>query len=91
MMTAVPRHRQTPISIRSDRAARALARLAGDGRSQAQIIEEALDRIEPKMPVLSPDDFYAEIAALVRPLEGKTGPSFKEFDDQMWDEHGLPR
>ena len=89
-MTAVPRHRQTPISIRSDRAARALARIATDGRSQAQIIEDALDQIEPKKPALSPDEFYSEIAALVRPLEGKTGPSFKEIDDRMWDEHGLP-
>ena len=46
--------------------------------------------IEPKKPALSPDEFYSEIAALVRPLEGKTGPSFKEIDDRMWDEHGLP-
>jgi hypothetical protein len=38
-MTAIPRHRQKPISIRSDVAAGLLAQLTRDGRSQAQGIE----------------------------------------------------
>jgi hypothetical protein len=41
-----PRRAQTAVNIRSDKAASILARLAGPGRSQALVIEEALDHLE---------------------------------------------
>ena len=86
----LPRHRQKPITIRSDKAAALLARLARNGRSQAQVIEEALEKAAEETPRLSREEFIAKIDAIVRPLHGQPGKSFKEIDDEMWDENGLP-
>ena len=89
-MKPLPRHRQTPISFRSDLAARLLAQLTRGGRSQAQVIEEALAKAAEGAPQLSPEEFIARIDAIVRPLQGLPGKTFKEIDDEMWDENGLP-
>ena len=90
-MTSVPRSRQTPISFRSDKAAELLTRLTRDGRSQAQVIEEALARAAADMaPPRTVEERNARIDAIVRPLHGKTKLTFKEIDDAMWDENGLP-
>lgn len=89
-MARVPRHRQTAITIRSNEAARLLAQLTRDGRSQAQVIEDALKRESEAAPKLTPEQFMAEIDAIVRPLHGLSGKTFKEIDDEMWDEYGLP-
>ncbi len=90
-MTRVPRHRQTPISIRSDKAAELLAQLTRTGRSQAQVIEDALEKAVADAPKLTKEEFIAQIDAIVRPIHGRPGKSFKELDDQLWDENGLPR
>lgn len=45
MMNQTARRRQPPITIRSARATALLRRLATGGRSQADIIEEALERM----------------------------------------------
>jgi hypothetical protein len=90
-MTPVPRHRQRPISFRSDLAARLLARLTRDGRSQAEVIEEALTRAAETAPSMSSEEFIARVDAIVRPLHGLSGKSFKEIDAELWDENGLPR
>lgn len=89
-LSATPRHRQKPIAIRSDKAARLLARLTRDGRSQAQVIEEALEKAAADAPRLTREEFIARVSEIVRPLEGLPGKSFKEIDDEMWDEYGLP-
>ena len=89
-MTPVPRHRQTPITIRSDVAARLLKEMTRDGRSQAQVIEDALKKAVADAPRLSKEDFIAQISDLVRPNRDLPGKSFKEIDDEMWDEYGLP-
>ena len=44
-MPPAARRRQPPITIRSTRAAELLRRLAVGGRSQAAVIEEALERM----------------------------------------------
>ncbi len=44
-MSQLARRRQPPITIRSARATDLLRRLATDGRSQVEIIEEALERM----------------------------------------------
>lgn len=44
-MSQTARRRQPPITIRSERATALLRRLAASGRSQADIIEEALERM----------------------------------------------
>lgn len=89
-MTPLPRHRQKPISFRSDEAARLLVQLTRKGRSQAQVIEEALRMAAEKEPRLSREEFIARIDAIVRPGHGLPGKTFKEIDDEMWDENGLP-
>jgi hypothetical protein len=90
-MTVVPRHRQTPVSFRSDKAAALLARLTDNGLSQAQVIEDALEKAAETAPRLSKEEFIARIDAIVAPvLAIPNRPTFKELDDALWDENGLP-
>lgn len=90
-MQAVPRHRQAPITIRSNKAAAILSRLARTGKSQAQIIEDALEKADAVAPKMSKEEFIARIDAIVAPvLAIPNRPTFKELDDVLWDENGLP-
>ncbi len=52
-MTQAARRRQPPITIRSARATALLRRLASSGRSQAEIIEEALERMAAQRQTLA--------------------------------------
>ena len=52
-MSQAARRHQPPITIRSTRAAALLRRLATGGRSQADIIEEALERMASQRKTLS--------------------------------------
>jgi hypothetical protein len=52
-MTLAARRLQPPITIRSTRAAALLRRLASGGRSQVDIIEEALERLASQRKTLS--------------------------------------
>jgi hypothetical protein len=52
-MTQTARRRQPPITIRSERATALLRRLASGGRSQADIIEEALERMASQRQTLA--------------------------------------
>jgi hypothetical protein len=52
-MPQAARRRQPPITIRSERAAALLRRLASGGRSQVDIIEEALERMASQRKTLS--------------------------------------
>lgn len=83
----MPRRAEQPITFRSDRAARRLALLTRGGRSQASIIEEALER----MP-LPPDASAALRARIVAIIEDgvTTGPSMTEFDQREYDKRGNP-
>jgi len=89
-MTPVPRSRQTPISFRSDKAAELLAKLTRDGRSQAQVIEEALEQVAQTAPQLSPEEFIAQVKDIVRPAHKLPGKSYHEIRAEMYDEYGLP-
>ena len=51
-MSQTARRRQPPITIRSARATALLRRLATGGRSQAEIIEEALERMASQRKTL---------------------------------------
>jgi hypothetical protein len=90
-MTPLPRHRQKPISFRSDEAARLLKQLTRDGRSQAHVIEEALKLAAASKPRLSKEEFIARIDAIVRPLQGLPGKTYRELREEYYDENGLPR
>lgn len=89
-MSPVPRHRQKPIAFRSDKAARLLAEMTRDGRSQAQVIEDALEQAARTAPRLSPEEFIAQVKAIVRPAHELPGKSYHEIRREMYDEHGLP-
>jgi len=52
-MQNVARRRQPPITIRSARATALLARLTANGRSQAEVIEEALERLAERRQTLA--------------------------------------
>ena len=87
-----PRRQQTPITIRSDRAAQRLALLTRSGRSQAEIIEEALDKIP--LPPTADDERQAVLdrideitrRAAAQPRKWR---SLAEFDEATYDERGL--
>lgn len=87
------RRLQQPITIRSDRAAARLRALTRTGRSQAAVIEEALD-LMPEPPVASdPTEWLAtiaEIQAMYRD-EGGLYRSMAEFDAAEYDADGNPR
>lgn len=83
------RRAQPAITIRSQRAYDRLQVLSRDGRSQAQIVEEALDRMP--VPVL-PDERTAKLAridaTLARLHRRANIPTMAEFDAREYDEHG---
>lgn len=89
-MARIPRHRQKPIAFRSDKAARLLADMTRDGRSQAQVIEEALEQAAHAAPRLTPEEFVAQVKAIVRPAHALPGRTYHEIRAEMYDEHGLP-
>jgi antitoxin VapB len=88
-----PRRQQTSITIRSDRAAQRLALLVRSGRSQAEIIEEALDKVT--LPPTGDEErqaFLDELEEIGRRARARGDiPSMAEFDEATYDERGLPR
>jgi hypothetical protein len=86
-----PRRKQTPITIRSDRAAARLKLLTSGGRSQAEVIEEALERLPaPEVPSDEAriERRLAEINALIAAIPPGSIMSMKEFDALEYDENG---
>ncbi len=87
-----PRRTQQPISFRSDKAAARLAVLTRGGRSQAEVIEDALERVPE--PVTPRDVVVARIAridAILAEVDPADVMSMAEFDALTYDENGLPR
>jgi hypothetical protein len=89
-ITPIPRYKQTPISFRSDKAAALLAELTRDGRSQAQVIEEALTKVADEKPRLTREEFIARIDAIAKAAENLPCTSYRELRAPYYDEHGLP-
>jgi len=85
------RRKQRALTIRSDRAFARLALLTRDGRSQVEVIEEALDRMP--LPEARPtlDAFRQKVDAILADVDPRTIPSMAEFDAATYDENGLPR
>lgn len=90
MPSTTARRRQPPITIRSAKAAERLALLTRDGRSQAQVIEEALERM-PLPPPVDRDAIIAEIREILASVSKRKYPTMAEIDAEMYDEYGLPR
>lgn len=88
------RRKQATISFQSDRAKARLALLTRDGRSQAQIIEEALDRVPLPTPRISPEELAerrARIEAILDRIDPSTVMTMAEFDALEYDDLGNPR
>ncbi|MBN4678852.1 hypothetical protein HUS71_25950, partial [Pandoraea nosoerga] len=84
------RRAQRPITIRSDRAAARLELLTRNGRSQARVIEEALER----MPVPADDQreaLIANVQEIVASIPPGSIPTMAEFDAMEYDENCSPR
>lgn len=89
-----PRRAQPALTIRSTRAVERLKLLTRDGRSQAQVVEEALERMPlPEQPALPPEEVArrARIDTLIETLSRSGIPSMADFDAKEYDENGLPR
>lgn len=86
------RRKQTSLTIRSDRAIARLKLLTLDGRSQAQVIEEALDQLPLPKEASSIEERKARIMEIIDRLAARGDiPSMKEFDRREYDENGNPR
>jgi antitoxin VapB len=87
-----PRRKQPALTIRSARAIERLRLLTRDGRSQAKVIEEALDRMPlPEAGAQDAEAVIAEIDSLARQIAPRLRwRSTSEFDEATYDERGLP-
>lgn len=86
-MATVPRRQQRRIAFASDRAFRRLQLLTRGGRSQVDVIEEALER----MPLPAIDDraqAIEEIRALLATLPERAYPTMQELDAAEYDDDG---
>ena len=90
-MSATARRRQPPITIRSARAVARLALLTRDGRSQAQVIEEALERMPLPRPAGDLAQWRADVESLLAQVDRDRVPTMAAFDAAEYDESGLPR
>jgi hypothetical protein len=82
-----PRRQQRGVTIRSDHALARLALLTRDGRSQVEVIEDALDRMP--LPVnRDRDAIRAEIDAILATVPKRKYPSMAELDAENFDEEG---
>lgn len=89
-----PRRQQATITIQSDRAKARLALLTADGRSQATVIEEALDRFPLPAPSLTSEQLaqsLAELEEILDRVDPRTKLTMAEFDALEYDEFGDPR
>ncbi|QMW21808.1 hypothetical protein [Sandaracinobacteroides saxicola] len=89
-MATVPRRQQRRIAFASDRAFRRLQLLTRGGRSQAEVIEEALER----MPLPLSDDrtrVVEDIRALLGGLPKRAYPTMQELDADEYDADGNVR
>ncbi len=81
-MTQAARRRQPPITIRSARAAALLRRLSTGGRSQVDIIEEALERMASERKTLS--EALTPVVPQVfdwEPVRSNMAARLPDFDD----------
>jgi len=90
-MSTTARRRQPPITIRSARAVARLALLTRDGRSQAQVIEEALDRMPLPQTAGDLAQWRADVERLLTQVDRDRVPTMAAFDAAEYDENGQPR
>ena len=80
--------RQGQLRAAQPASARAPART---GRSQVQVIEEALERMPvPRLPA-EEQERWNRIAAVLESVDPASIPTMAEFDREEYDENGSPR
>ncbi len=86
-MASVPRRQQRRIAFASDRAFKRLQLLTRGGRSQADVIEEALERMP--LPIAGDRDRAIEdIRQLLAGLPKRAYPTMQELDAGEYDDDG---
>lgn len=86
-MATLPRRQQRRIAFASDRAFRRLQLLTRGGRSQADVIEDALERMP--LPVADDRDCaIKEIRELLAALPKRAYPTMQELDAIEYDADG---
>jgi hypothetical protein len=86
-MANLPRRQQRRIAFASDRAFTRLQALTRNGRSQVDVIEEALDR----MPLPKTDDrdgTIKEIRELLAGIPNRAYPTMQQLDADEFDADG---
>lgn len=82
---------QKPITIRSDRAASWSAVLTSGRRSQAEVVEQALEAISVPIPPDESAAQFARIALILNELRRRTDiPSMAEFEAREYDARQSP-
>lgn len=87
-MSSPSRRQQRAITIRSDHALARLALLTRDGRSQVQVIEEALDRMPLPKRQADKAARRARINAILATVPKKAYPTMAELDALEYDDEG---
>lgn len=87
-MPNAPRRQQRAITIRSDHALARLALLTRSGRSQVEVIEEALDRMPLPRAVAGREERRARIKAILARVPRQTYPTMTELDAENFDDEG---
>jgi antitoxin VapB len=87
-MPTPSRRQQRAITIRSDHALARLALLTRDGRSQVQVIEEALDRLPLPRPIADRAERRARIEAILARVPKRRYPTMAELDAENFDDEG---
>jgi antitoxin VapB len=83
-----PRRQQRGVTIRSDHALARLALLTRDGRSQVEVIEEALDRMPLPKPLIDRAAHRARIEEILARVPKRAYPTMAELDAENFDEEG---
>ena len=87
-MPSPARRQQRAITIRSDHALARLALLTRDGRSQVQVIEEALDRMPLPRRETEKAARRARIEAILATVPKRAYPTIAELDAIEYDDEG---
>lgn len=87
-MPSPVRRKQRAITIRSDHALARLALLTRGGRSQVQVIEEALDRMPLPRQEADKAGRRARIEAILATVPKRNYPTMAELDALEYDDEG---
>lgn len=91
---SVPRRKQPAVTIRSSKVVELLKVLTRNGRSQTQVVEDALERMPRPDPSQAEMEAWLSEIRAIQELAAKTPFRYEDmadFDRKEYDERGLPR